>query len=259
MFRGVQKQEALRRRRALWRPDETSRHPFPYNVSDMSMDYVARAEMPTADHAKALLREVAARYASIISYSDSGAVHTQLNDHDPVFTTIFSTLYKRPSHYRFEFERPHPYPPLRSIITRHGVVLDGSTAYTWKQSDPDAPQMEVAESFSLAIAGATGISAGSAHRIGRLLIPEIGGLSIMNLVDLRHEADTVIDGTPCHLIGARYPKSAAVDVEFAIEKAVLLIRRIKTSRRAGQFSAIELRHSIRVNEPIDDTMFKRAA
>ena len=34
--------------------------------------------MPTTDHAKALLEEVAARYASITSYSDCGAVHTQL-------------------------------------------------------------------------------------------------------------------------------------------------------------------------------------
>ena len=30
--------------------------------------------MPTSDHAKALLEEVAARYASITSYSDCGAV-----------------------------------------------------------------------------------------------------------------------------------------------------------------------------------------
>jgi hypothetical protein len=62
--------------------------------------------MPTADHAKALLESVAARYASISSYFDRGAVHTQLNNDGPVVTTIFSTLYKKPSLYRFEFERP---------------------------------------------------------------------------------------------------------------------------------------------------------
>ena len=92
--------------------------------------------MSTADHAKALLKEVAARYASITSYSDCGAVHTQLIENDRMFTTMFSTLYKKPSLYRFEFERPHPYPPLQNIITRNAVVFDGSTAYTWKQTAP---------------------------------------------------------------------------------------------------------------------------
>jgi hypothetical protein len=213
--------------------------------------------MPTADHAKALLEEVAARYTSMTSYSDCGAVHTQLIDNDRMFTTIFSTLYKKPSLYRFEFERPHPYPPLQNIITRRAVVFDGSTAYTRKQTGTDAPQSEFAENFSLAIAAATGVSSGSAHRIGRLLIPAIGGLSILDLVDLRQGMDTVVDGTPCHSVAARYPKSATPDMEFVIENDTLLIRRIKTT--ASGLSATELRHSIRVNEPIDDAMFSLAA
>jgi hypothetical protein len=215
--------------------------------------------MPTADHAKALLEEVAARYASITSYSDCGAVHTQLIDNDRTFTTIFSTLYKKPSLYRFEFERPHPYPPLQNIITRNAVIFDGSTAYTWKQAGTDPPRTECAESFSLAIAAATGVSSGSAHRIGRLLIPAIGGLSILDLVDLCQGMDTVVDGTPCYSVAARYPKCATPDMEFNIEKDTLLVRRIKTLGGGSRFSATELRHGIRVNEPIDDAMFSRAA
>ena len=198
--------------------------------------------MPTADHAKALLEEVAARCASITSYSDCGTVHTHLIDNDRVFTTTFSTLYKKPSLYRFEFERPHPCPPVQNIITRNAVVFDGSTAYTWKQTGADAPQTEFAESFSLAIAAATGISSGSAHRIGRLLIPAIGGLSILDLVELRQDMDTVVDGTPCYSVAARYPKSATPDMEFVIERDTLLIRRIKTT--ASGLSATELRRSI---------------
>lgn len=213
--------------------------------------------MPTADHAKALLEQVAARYASITSYSDCGTVHTRLIDNDRVFTTTFSTLYKKPSLYRFEFERPHPYPPVQNIITRNAVVFDGSTAYTWKQTGTDAPQTEFAESFSLAIAAATGISSGSAHRIGRLLIPAIGGLSILDLVELRQDMDTVVDGAPCYTVAARYPKSATPGMEFVIEKDTLLIRRIKTT--ASGLSATELRRSIRVNEPIGDAMFSRVA
>ncbi|HEY6618533.1 MAG TPA: hypothetical protein VIY68_03205 [Steroidobacteraceae bacterium] len=213
--------------------------------------------MPTADHAKALLEEVAARYASITSYSDCGAVHTQFIDNDRTFTTIFSTLYKKPSLYRFEFERPHPYPPLQNIITRRAVVFDGSRAYTWKQTGTNAPQTESAENFSLAIAAATGVSSGSAHRLGRLLIPAIGGLSILDLVDLRQDVDTIVDGTPCYSVAARYPKSATPDMKFVFEKDALLIRGIKTTAKG--LSVTELRHSIRVNEPIDEAIFGRAA
>jgi hypothetical protein len=69
--------------------------------------------------------------------------------------------------------------------------------------------------------------------------------------------DTVVDGTPCYLVAAQYPKSAIPNMEFVIEKDALLIRRIKTT--ASGLSVTELRHSIRVNEPIDDAMFRRAA
>jgi hypothetical protein len=215
--------------------------------------------MSTADHAKALLEKVAARYASITSYSDCGAVHTQHYNNGPVVTKTLSTLYKKPSLYRFEFERPHPYPLLQDIITRYAVVFDGSTAYTRKQTGTDAPQTEFAENFSLAIAAATGISSGSAHRIGRLLIPAIGGFSILDLVDLREGMDTVVDNTPCYSVAARYPKCSIPEMEFVIEKDTLLIRRIRTLGGAGRFSATELRDSIRVNEPIEDAMFGRAA
>ena len=216
--------------------------------------------MPTTDHAKALLEGVAARYASLTSYSDCGSVNTQLIDNDRMFTTIFSTWYKKPSLYRFEFERPYPYWPLQNITTRNAVVFDGRTAYISEQTGTDAPQTECAESFSLAIAAATGVSAGSAHSIGRLLIPAIGGLSILDLVDLRQDIDTVIDGVSCYAVAARYPKCATPEMEFAIEKVTLLIRRIRTTLSgASGFSATELRHDIRVNEPIDDVMFGRAA
>ena len=105
------------------------------------------------------------------------------------------------------------------------MIFDGSTAYTWKQTGTDDPQTEFAESFSLAIAAATGVSSGSAHRIGRLLIPAIGGYSILDLVDLRQGADAVVDGTSCFSVAGRYPKSATPNMEFVIEKDTLLILR----------------------------------
>jgi hypothetical protein len=91
------------------------------------------------------------------------------------------------------------------------------------------------------------------------LIPAVGGLSLLGLVDLRQDGDTLIDGTPCYSVAARYPKVATVELEFLIEKDALLIRRIVTTSKPAKLLATELRDSIRVNDPIDDTVFKYAA
>ena len=81
----------------------------------------------------------------------------------------------------------------------------------------------------------------------------------MDLTDLRQGADTLIDGTPCYSIAARCPKVTTVELEFLIETTALLVRQIITTRERGKFLAREVRESIHINEPIDDTLFKHAA
>jgi hypothetical protein len=49
--------------------------------------------------------------------------------------------------------------------------------------------VELEESLKLAVAGATGISGGSAHTIARLLLPEIGGFSLSKLADVNLERE----------------------------------------------------------------------
>lgn len=213
--------------------------------------------MPTADNARAFLAQVAARYASISSYSDSGSVHTVLVDNERGFTTTFSTRYKKPSLYRFEYQRLPAHPSPLNVITKNIVIFDGTAVHICKETGSGGPQSYLAESFSLAIAAATVPSSGSAHRIGRLLIPAIGGLSTLDLVDLSQSVETAFDGDTCYSLAGRYPKSITPDIELFIEKNTLLVRGVKTV--ASEFSVTELRHSIRINEPIDDALFRHAA
>jgi hypothetical protein len=200
------------------------------------------------------LQEVVARYASMTSYSDRGAVHRHLDDSGSVFSTTFSTSFKKPSLFRFEFARPHAYPPLGHIITRHSVAFDGTTAYSMTQRDTDAPKIMEKDTLATVVAGATGVSSGSAHTIARLLLPGIGGLSILDLVDAHQHGDTAIDGVACYSVAARYPKGGTV--EFCIEKDELLIRKTTRTFEGDNFPAIEIRENICVNGPIDDRIFK---
>jgi hypothetical protein len=188
------------------------------------------------------------------SYSDCGAVHTHLKASGSVFSTTFSTSFKKPSLFRFEFARPHPYPPLGHLITRRTIAFDGTTAYSSTQRNTDTPEIIEKDTLASVVAGATGVSSGSAHRIARLLLPGIGGSSILDLVDAHQNGDAPTGGVACYSVAARYPKGGAV--EFCIEKDKLLIRKTTTTFDGDNFPVTEVRENICVNGPIDDRIFK---
>jgi hypothetical protein len=200
--------------------------------------------------ARAVLRRVSQTYSAMTSYADSGAVKSVIGD-DPTYQTNFATLYKAPSLFRFEFSSPHPYPPLRHIVTKHVVGFDGSTAYSTWQEYQKAPRLRTEESLDLAVAGATGISRGSAHTIGRLLFPKLSGVAIGEPLDARFADDTLIGDIPCFVILAVYRRG--FEDEYAIEKQSLLIRRLRS--HTGKSPAEEYRENIRVDQPIDDGLF----
>jgi hypothetical protein len=185
------------------------------------------------------------------TYEDNGTVK-RLNGDDPPYQTDFATLYKSPTLFRFEFSRPHPYPPLRHVVTKQVVGFDGSVAYAKTEQYKKTPRIEARENLDMAIAGATGISSGAAHTIGRLLLRQVTGLSISDLIDTRLREDQAINGVPCYCISARHPRSGG-ELEYVIEKNSLLIRRVRT--HFEKFIGVESRDGIRINQPLDDGLF----
>lgn len=169
----------------------------------------------------------------------------------PPLETKFSTSFKKPSLFRFEFASPHPYPPLRHIITRHVIGSDGTTAYSLHKEHEAAARVEIEESLSMAVAGATGISSGSAHTIGRLLFPEVNGLSLMDLVGPFRKRERQFQGVTCYCIGAKHPRGPTL--ELWIEKKTLLLR--KLVHNAGKVPSEELRQGIRVDQPVKNSIF----
>jgi hypothetical protein len=63
------------------------------------------------------------------SRADTGVVRQWFGRDDPPLETRFSTLFKKPYCFRFEFRSPHPFPPLRHIVCTHVVGSDGGEGH----------------------------------------------------------------------------------------------------------------------------------
>lgn len=126
------------------------------------------------DAAAGILRECRARYAELKSYRDSGEVQHDWSDLIALLSpkqkkTLKSELYRepqvtrfrgwfrRPEDLRFEWNSQHPYPPLRHI-ENFSVIWNGPRGAFYHSSHGSAP----CESLRSAVAGAAGVSTGSA-------------------------------------------------------------------------------------------------
>ncbi|MFZ0550490.1 MAG: hypothetical protein WAM21_06755 [Steroidobacteraceae bacterium] len=203
-----------------------------------------------------LLRAVREKYASVASYSDTGEVVTRFTDTGMVHRITFSTLYQRPSFFRFAFFRPHAHPPLGQHLTEHAAGHDGAVGYYVVKRPNNAVTLKSPISLNEAIARAAGISSGSAHTIGRLLLPEVQGESMLDLVDARRGEDVAIDGTWCYSIVAR-TSTGQRQRELCIEKDSYLLRKCIT--RSGGRESIELRENISIDSPQPVSLFEACA
>jgi hypothetical protein len=200
--------------------------------------------------AQAVIEEMVQRYAAFESYSDGGLV--TFTHPNFVTKTPFSTHYSAPSLFRFDFQAPHPYPPLSHVVTHHSVGFDGTKAYAIRKRFKGQVETESCENTGLAIAGAAGISCGAALTIGRLLFTDTGALSLLEQIDAKFEEDTVLDDIDCYSIAVRYPHHQSRYV-FHIEKGSFLLRKLLSEHGTSSFE--ESRMNIRINEPIEDELF----
>ena len=202
--------------------------------------------------AQDILRAMVERYAALGSYSDTGEVTRRIAATGTVHRITFSTLYQRPSLFRFTFFKPHPYPPLGHLVTEHTVGHDGTVGYCVAKRPGGRVARKSPISLEAAIARATGISSGSAHTIGRLLLPEVQGSGLLDLVDARQGDDVIIDGKSCYSVTARTPKGDGPE-ELWIEKDSYLLRRCIT--RFEQSESVEVRENISIDSPQPSSLF----
>ena len=112
--------------------------------------------------AKQVLDRMSKTYAGCKTYGDSGVVKT-LFVQDTGTRTVeipFKTAFVRPGQFRFEY---------KNGTDRHIIWSKGKDVQTWWDLQPG---IQKPESLQLAVAGATGVSSGSAARIPAMLMPD---------------------------------------------------------------------------------------
>jgi hypothetical protein len=160
---------------------------------------LGHAAIEADDHALSageILERMATTYATCKTYQDSGWVTTifirgdgQRTDKKP-----FSTAFVRPTRFRFEFKSSFD----GHTWHRYLVCADGADARTWWDIQPGVTQQP---SLALGLAGATGVSGGSAHTVPALLMPDtIGGKRLTDLTQLKRLGDAKIGEVDCFRI-----------------------------------------------------------
>jgi hypothetical protein len=155
-----------------------------------------------------ILAAMAEVYAECGSYRDRGQVVTRfIHDSNP-FTTAqrFVTAFVRPDRFRFEY---------REEDRRYIVWTDGEVVRTWWDV---GRRLDEPTSLGLALAGATGVSSGSAHTVPSLLMaPELGEWRLSYLEEVISLGDVRLDDITCYRLQGWDPPSEAnpsADEEF---------------------------------------------
>ena len=100
----------------------------------------------------------------------------------------FSTHFRRPNCFRFEWRH--------SDLEGVNVIwCDGKSAFKKYRYDDKARPVE---NLSRAIAGATGVSGGTAHTVSCLLMEEVGGRKLTDMKDSVYRGAEIVNGEDCH-------------------------------------------------------------
>ena len=203
--------------------------------------------MPLFANARTFLEAVYTRYRALDSYSDSGLSRSRGTRHPRL--CAFETKFQRPHFLRFAFESPHPYRKRRHLVSRCIVSHDGTYAYLYASHYSSSSTLEQQESLDMALAGATGISSGTAHTIGALLFSDVSGFNMLHLKRPRFRRSRVVEGVPCTCVSGLHPRGGRFTAWFGTED--LLLRRLYRSR----FNSEELRFSPQANPSIPREAF----
>ena len=203
--------------------------------------------MPYFPNARAFVEASVQTYRELRSYSDCGKSHRPHCRRSRLCE--FRTDYRADGNFRFEFETAHPYRKLKHLKARVVVGASDTKPYFFDVSYSGKQTVEEPESLDLALAGATGISSGTAHTIGALLFSEVGGFTLLDLRRMRFRRSRVIDGVECTAVSGLHPRGGRVTAWFG-SKDLLLRRLVRV-----KFRSEELRTSIRVNHKLETELF----
>lgn len=200
--------------------------------------------------ARLLLNQMAETYSRLVSYQDEGVVITTYDEETGgrIDKLPFKTFFKRPNLFRFEWTDYF----LSKLGKKRVAWSNGKSAFTYWE--PDRYEME--KRLGLAIAGATGVSRGSAHTVSRLLLAdEVSGFPVTDLNDASLLGEEIFEGVLCYHIKGTHPHGGVY--ELWIGKSDRLLRKVREETRDSDkiTTKEEIRRNIHVNQPIANAFF----
>jgi outer membrane lipoprotein-sorting protein len=214
---------------------------------------VADEPKPDDPSPQQILDRMAKVYAGCKTYRDSGVVITVFVEGVFGKRTVekpFTTAFVRPDRFRFEYKDTRT----GSGQSRYIVWSDGKAVQTWWDV---GARLQKPESLGLALAGATGVSGGSAHTIPALLLPdEVGGRRLTDIKELRRAEDGKLEKVECFRIEGKY---AGVPTTLWIDKKSYVVRRIDEQEKFDNFRTEETTtYEPIIDEKITDEMLEFA-
>lgn len=218
-------------------------------ITILSSGLPLMAQVPQKRDATSILNNMFRVYSRLGSYQDEGLLVTT-ND-GPTGGTIekmpFKTSFKRPNLFLFEWTDY----TISKLGRTHVIWSNGKESFTYWEPD----LYEKAESLSLAVAGATGITARTVNTVSDLLLPdELGPSTLKGLTKISILGDEVIEGVRCYHL-----KATAVDepVELWIGKTDFLLRKFRRETKFSDTLRIteQLRRKIQVDHSLPELVF----
>lgn len=131
------------------------------------------------------------------------------------------------------------------------VWNDGKQTYSYYSWDD--PAVEKKEDIGLGVAGATGVSRGSAHTVPVLLMEEIGGFRLTEMTNPSIVGEERFEGEDCYIVRGYHPQSFPIDMW--ISKQDFLLRKTKEPEENGSYE-VEIRRDVKLNGKIPPETFK---
>lgn len=243
---------------------------------------VARGQGARPD-AKAILKEVVARYAGFSSYRDTGVVQT-LSGESPLAAgparprlldasyggdtlVTFKTFYARPRRFRFEWTSPH------ATGTREAAFWsDGKRSYGWMPSGVFGGEVFVldgGQELRDYADEAQRSSSGASFFVPSLLLKDLShdsfGRMLSSMEELSVPREEKFDGEVCHVVSGRIHGTPWL---LWVGKESRLLRKTRTAYTSGSFHdmlekkrvettmAEEIHRDIRVNEKLPAATFR---
>ena len=219
----------------------------------------AQETKPSAVTVRQVLNRMATAYKECKSYCDSGVVKTEFftkkegrshGEEKP-----FKTAFIRPDRFRFEYSA-HAGPANMGPIRRYIVWRNAEQVKSYWDVQP---KREGQKSLGLALAGATGVSGGSAHTIPALLMPdEVGGRKLTDMTEIERLEDAKLGDVNCFQIQGKF---GGRDEVVWIDQSSFLVRRIDSKDTLGGDLRVETTttYEPEVNKDIPEGMLDFSA